>query len=296
MPLNYAEPQGTALAHRVCEKNIRGLNTAWLEAGTAGRPIVMMLHGFPDSAECWDRQIDFFAEDYHVVAPYVRGAKPSEPSRDMDRYSPEAIALDFLDILLEVNPERDQPVFIVGHDLGGVPAWQLARLIQSRAAGLVIINSLTIKQMFRRFKQPRQLLKSWYMLPMQVPKIPELLMRRFPIYFLDAAHSAGELQGAARPGLSSLRGALAGPMNQYRTFLRAIPKELRQKQKRLQTPVLVLWGSDDAFLVPPTLDEMETEAEKVTVRILPGNHWIHRSESVQVNKLMAEFFATRGAS
>lgn len=281
------------MTFQIREKHIRGLNTAWIEAGDASQPILLLLHGFPDSAEYWDRQIEFFSNSYRIIAPFVRGAKPSEKARDLKRYSPDALAFDVLEILQEVDPLKEKPIYCIGHDLGGALAWHLAHLIQSRLAGLVIINAVTLNQMVKRFKRPKQLLKSWYMFAMQVPKAPELLMQRFPIWFLDFAHAAGDLQGAARPPLSNLRGALSGPMNQYRAFLRATPSEIKRTKKRVAAPVLVIWGSDDAFLLPPSLDEMESEAENVTVRILPGNHWIHRSESVKVNQLIAEFFAVK---
>lgn len=278
------------MAATIHEKQIRGLKTAWLTSGKASGPILLFLHGFPDSAECWDRQIDYFSEHYQVVAPFIRGAKPSAATDDVQRYSPDAVALDVLEILAEVDPGQSRRIYCIGHDLGGVHAWHLARMMRRRLGGLMIINSLTIAQMVRRLKNPKQLMKSWYMLAFQVPHLPEYLMRKFPIYFLDVAHAAGGMHGEVRPMLGNLRGALAGPVKQYRAFFREIPRILSQPTgKRLQAPVLVVWGSDDAFLLPPTLDEMEMEAEKVTVRILAGNHWIHRNQADRVNSLLHEF-------
>jgi pimeloyl-ACP methyl ester carboxylesterase len=60
---------------------------------------------------------------------------------------------------------------------------------------------------------------------------------------------------------------------------------------RLRTPVLLLWGSRDAFLLPPTAEEWEPFAADVTTRILPAGHWIHRERAAEVNRLIDDFFA-----
>jgi len=166
-----------------------------------------------------------------------------------------------------------------------------------RVSGLVIINGLTIAQMLKRFKSPRQLAKSWYMFLAQIPALPEFFLERFPGRFLSLAHRIGKLKKDARPETHTITGALAGPLNQYRAFARAIPAVWATKQRRrVGCPVLVLWGSEDAFLVPPTLDEMETEADQVTVRILRGNHWLHREQADKVNGLLDEFFTNKLAT
>src|ERR1700753_2805512 len=55
---------------------VNGLRVHYLEAGfeTAGRPWLLLLHGFPDLAYCWRRVMPALAgAGYHVVAPDLRG-------------------------------------------------------------------------------------------------------------------------------------------------------------------------------------------------------------------------------
>lgn len=278
------------------QKRIRGLDTAWLEAGgdaAAAKPILLLLHGFPDAPESWEHQIVGFAPDFHVVAPYGRGAGPSEKSDDLGRYGPDGMALDVLAILDEVDPTRERKIYIVGHDLGAVHAWHVAGLLQHRAARLVIINGLTIGQMARRWNSPRQLARSWYIFLAQIPRVPELLFRRFPEPLLRFAHKKGGLSPEQSPSLEDVRESLVGPLNQYRAFLREAPGRLlggKDAERTVACPVLVLWGADDAFILPPTVDELRAEAPDLTVRILQGNHWLQREQPERVNKLMSEFF------
>ncbi len=277
------------------QETIRGLKTAWLEAGPNDAPILVFLHGFPDTAACWDKQIGVFSNNYRVIAPFLRGSDQSEAGAALDRYSPDAVALDVLAILSEIDPGHKQKVFCIGHDLGAVHAWHLAGLLQDRAGGVVILNGLTIRQMLARWKHPRQLAKSWYIYLMALPVIPELLVRAAPSRLRTLAYTLGGLPKDGRPADSGSpatdRGAMLRPLNQYRAFLRAVPRLAGRRRQRLDCPVLVLFGEDDAFLSPPTLDELSPDARRLTVRIIPGNHWLHRDQPERVNTLLGRFFA-----
>lgn len=280
------------------QRDARGLASAWFEAGpvdtTETTPILVLMHGFPDGASAWSYQIEALKERYTVVAPYVRGAGPSERTKAVRRYSPDAVALDTLEILKEVDPTGKRPVVPVGHDLGAVHAWHLAELLQDRAKGVVLINGLTVSQMARRLVSPAQLKKSWYIFLLQVPVLPELLAKTASSPLLRFAHARGGLSPEFEPEVGDAKNVMLGPLNQYRAFVRDIPKALRRSAKRLTCPVLALYGADDAFVLAPRRDELEREAENVTIRILPGNHWIHRQDHVKINKLLAEFVEGAG--
>jgi pimeloyl-ACP methyl ester carboxylesterase len=276
------------------QKILRGLNTAWLYAAAPAKPdapVLLFLHGFPDSPESWSFQLARFAGEFEIVAPYVRGAGPSVATAELGRYTPGAVGLDVLQILDTVDPGRKKPVCVVGHDLGAVHAWYVAGVLKQRTAALVVINGLTIKQMAKRLRRPAQLAKSWYIFAMQMPWLPELALGKFAKRFVARAHAAGGLTREREPDLEACAGAVTGPLNQYRAFMRQMPRDLGRRAPRLRCPVLILWGHEDAFLVPPTTAEFEADAADLTVRILAGNHWLHREQADEVNKILADFLA-----
>ena len=58
-----------------------GLKFAYLEQGDG--PLVMLLHGFPDTAHTWSHQMQALAAaGYRVVAPFLRGYPPTEIPSD----------------------------------------------------------------------------------------------------------------------------------------------------------------------------------------------------------------------
>jgi pimeloyl-ACP methyl ester carboxylesterase len=269
----------------------RGLETAWLESGSPGSPILLLLHGFPDSPLTWEAQVAHFATRFQVIRPYARGAYPSAAARSLARYGTQAGALDLLQILGQIDPLGERKVFCVGHDLGAVHAWAVASLLGSRLQRLVLVNGMGLPTMLTRWTRVRQHLKSWYIYGMQVPGLAELALQVAPHRMLRLAHQLGALPVEKRLSPIRIREWTLHPLRQYRQFVREIPTTAMRQLPRLRTPVLLLWGSRDAFLLPPTAEEWEPFAADVTTRILPAGHWIHRERAAEVNRLIDDFFA-----
>ena len=76
---DIAPLEGAALSPGIVSRfvrNINGLRVHMLEAGfeTRGRPVVLLLHGFPELAYSWRKVMTPLAEaGFHVVAPDLRG-------------------------------------------------------------------------------------------------------------------------------------------------------------------------------------------------------------------------------
>ncbi len=270
-------------------RNFRGLKTAWLESGPEDAPILLLLHGFPDGPQVWNFQSEHFENRFRVIRPYTRGLYPYEGAASLNRYSLDSLSLDCLALLRELDPTQKKPIYCVGHDLGAALAWNLAPLLGNRLSGMVIINGLSVAQMFGRFANMRQQLKSFYIYLMQLPWLPEAIVRTLPRTFLHFAYGRGELPNELRPKAVHAGRGIARVVNQYRAFTRELPKLLRRAPEKVRVPVLVLWGCRDAFLTPPTLDELEPYASSVTLRILDGNHWVFREMPDEVNGILDGF-------
>ncbi len=268
---------------------LRGLNTTWLEAGDRGKPILLLLHGYPDSPQTWEFQFEYFRPTFNIVAPYSRGAGPSEQSSSVGRYGTESSCLDLLQVLSEIDPSGRLPIVCVGHDLGAVHAWSLAPLLGSRLRALVVLNGLSLPVMAARWRSLSQHLRSWYIYAMQLPLLPEAVTRLFPGHLLAFAYERGRLPLALRPSSIEARGASSAPLNQYRAFARSFLKARFRRLPRLRAPLLVIWGNKDPFLETPQTAEWERVAADITSRILPAGHWVHRQCSSEVNRLVEKF-------
>ena len=107
-------------------------------AGAASAPLVLLLHGFPQSRHSWREQVPALgAAGYRAVAPDQRGYSPGvrpDPS-DLAAYSVDRLVADVLD-LAAAEGHREKPFHLVGHDWGGHVAWATAHRHPQRIASL----------------------------------------------------------------------------------------------------------------------------------------------------------------
>ncbi|KOV74055.1 MULTISPECIES: alpha/beta fold hydrolase [unclassified Streptomyces] len=101
-----------------------GVELSVIDKGTG--PVVLLLHGFPETAYSWRHQIDPLVESgYRVIAPDLRGFGESSRPASVDAYS---IAHYVGDIVGLITSTGEQSVAVIGHDWGGQCAWDLATM------------------------------------------------------------------------------------------------------------------------------------------------------------------------
>jgi pimeloyl-ACP methyl ester carboxylesterase len=104
--------------------NVNGLRMHILEAGfeTAGRPAVLMIHGFPELAYSWRKAMGpLAAAGYHVFAPDVRGygrTSGADTVKYSDDLRPFGTVNKIRDMLALVSALGYRTVNVVGHDQG----------------------------------------------------------------------------------------------------------------------------------------------------------------------------------
>ncbi|MCS7484709.1 alpha/beta fold hydrolase [Umezawaea endophytica] len=103
-----------------------------------GRP-VLLLHGFPQGASCWDHQVEVLgAQGYRAVAPDQRGYSPGVRPTVAAQYGISELVGD----VLAVADELAWPVFdLVGHDWGAAVAWHTAADHPDRLRSLTAVST-----------------------------------------------------------------------------------------------------------------------------------------------------------
>ena len=98
---------------------INGLSVRLLEAGEAGRPVLVLLHGFPELAWSWRKLMPrLAAAGYHVVAPDQRGygGTTGWDDRDVGTFRQLNLMQDVLELVFALGVSEVRAV--VGHDFG----------------------------------------------------------------------------------------------------------------------------------------------------------------------------------
>ena len=107
---------------------VNGLRMHVLEGGDARRPGVLLLHGFPELAYSWRRQIPVLAKaGFHVIAPDQRGygrthGGSADYDADLRPFGLFNLARDALGVVAALG--HRELAAVVGHDFGApVAAW-----------------------------------------------------------------------------------------------------------------------------------------------------------------------------
>ncbi|MEU8587575.1 alpha/beta hydrolase [Streptomyces sp. NPDC048664] len=116
--------------HRMVDVN--GIRLHVAEQGSG--PLVVLLHGFPESWHSWHRQFGPLAEaGYRVVAPDQRGYGSSDHPEDVDAYSIFHLVGDVVGLIRALGEEK---AYVVGHDWGAPVAWHTALLRPDMVRGV----------------------------------------------------------------------------------------------------------------------------------------------------------------
>lgn len=265
----------------------------YVEAGTG--PLVVLLHGFPDFWFGWRHQITGLANaGFRVVAPDLRGYDLTSKPEGVAPYGVDEIADDVEQLIRRLGEQRAD---VVGHDWGGAIAWGLAMRRPEQVRRLAILNAPHPQLVARARRNPRQLLKSWYILFFQLPAIPEAVLRardyqtfrrlftRDPARPFSQEEIDRHIEAIARPG------ALTAMINWYRALFRSGSRP-RSAARRIDTPTLVLWGDHDRYLSRFLAEPSREWVPNLTVVHFPNaTHWLQHDEAEAVNRRLIEFFA-----
>ena len=147
-------------------KTIRanGLDFGYLEAGEG--PLVLLLHGFPDTAYAFRNVLPrLAAAGFHAVAPFLRGYAPTSLAPD-GNYSIHALALDLIALIEHFG--RGEKARVVGHDWGSVITQYAANLRPDRFERIVL-SAVPHLRRFLLSPSSEQLKRSHYVFKFQAP-------------------------------------------------------------------------------------------------------------------------------
>jgi pimeloyl-ACP methyl ester carboxylesterase len=282
---------------------IGGVRLHYAERGSGGR-LVILLHGFPECWYSWRHQLLALGDNFHVVAPDMRGYNLSDKPARVEDYKVDLLADDVLGLIRHFG-EREAA--IVGHDWGAGVAWAVAQKYPEYVWKLVAMQVPPIA-VWRANMTLRQALKSWYMLFFQLPRLPEWLMSAKDYAFVERIFK----KTVARQGAftdadiavykKALKepGALSASINYYRANVFSMFKKRRRdadeelSDARVRVPTLFIYGEKDHAVLPETVRSVKShvDAPYREVRIATSAHWVQNEAVSEVNAALQSFLAS----
>jgi pimeloyl-ACP methyl ester carboxylesterase len=320
------------IRHRDVRIEPQGIRLHLAEAGEG--PLVLLLHGFPESWYSWRHALAALAAaGYHAVAPDQRGYGGSDKPHAIEAYDVVTLAADVAG-LMDALGERQ--AVVVGHDWGAPVAWHTALLHPERVRGVV---GMSVPYGGRGSSPPLARLKEifkdafFYILYFQELGVAEAelqadVRRSLRTFYYSASGDAP--QGSAfvpRPKTAKLletmadcgddalpswlsqtdldyyteqfeRGGFRGPLNWYRNIDRNFALTPSLRGKRIEQPAMFIAGDREPVLAwsKGQLERMSEIMPRLTESlILPGaGHWIQQERPAEVNAALLRFLAALG--
>jgi pimeloyl-ACP methyl ester carboxylesterase len=295
-----------------------GIELDYIDEGPHDAPVLMFLHGFPESHRTWRHQIAHFSDRFRCIAPDQRGYRGSSKPQDVASYSADKLIGDIFALADVLGVERFTPV---GHDWGGVIAWGVALMGQGTRVDRAVIANAPHPAIFQKllWLDPAQRAASQYVRafcdPANDPLVRDhglggMIIKAFAgldLGALDAAAQAGVLAMVADPAMAAEqhadwqdRNAAIAMLNWYRASALivpptdaafALPVDWRAPMlPPLTIPTLVIWAMDDRALPACNLEGLAELVADLTIVRVPGcGHFVPWEAPSAVNAAMDAF-------
>ncbi|MEC3975407.1 alpha/beta fold hydrolase [Amycolatopsis sp. H20-H5] len=251
---------------------VNGLRMHYRRAGEG--PPVVLLHGWPQTSHCWHRVLGGLAATHTVLAPDLRGYGLTDKPRG--GYAKRTMAADVAALADQLGFDR---VSVIGHDRGGRVGHRWALDRPAQVERLAVLDIAPTREMWKRLDTEVGQ-AYWHWLFHLQPDLPELLAGQNIAAYLGYFYERWTYQ---RQGLSpesvaeyvrafSAPGALRAGFDDYRA---SFPDDAADDDadfaagKRLEMPVLALWGANGLLGKLPTLDIWREYAKNVTGQAIP---------------------------
>lgn len=258
-------------------------------AGEPGRPLVLLLHGFPQTSYSYRHELPALAAaGYFAAAPNQRGYSPGARPLNVEDYATQHLMADALALATELGTAK---FHLVGHDWGGQLAWLIAAAHPERLHSLAVLSRPHPSAFASAFKaDAAQADRSKHHRAYNDPNTATLLLeegaRRFRRMLTNQSVSAEDIDAyltrLADPA------ALDAALNWYRAASGGSGKGLATPVADVTVPTLYVWGDADATVGRAAA---EGTAQHVTAPyrfevIAGGGHFLTDTSGPRVTELI----------
>ncbi len=261
--------------------NSDGVKIHYAALGDPSKPLVLMIHGFPDFWYTWRNQMDALSKDYYAVAIDQRGYNLSDKPKGVAQYDMRFLVADVVAVIHALGREK---AVVVGHDWGGAVAWSVAMTQPQVVDQLIILNLPHLRALRRELvNNPVQARNSQYARNFQQEGAARTL---------TAAGLAGWVKDTvARKAYVEAfgRSDFEAMLNYYKANYPREPYTLDTTPLvKVQAPVLVIHGLNDTFLMAGALNGTWEFVERdLTIATIPKvGHFVQQDASDVVTRTM----------
>lgn len=292
-------------------------------------PLVLLVHGWPESWYSWRHQLPALAAaGYRAVAPDMRGYGKSDKPTAVEDYDIHHVTADLVGILDALGEKN---AILVGHDWGAIVTWHAMLLHPERFTALVAMSvpysgrgPQSIVQSLRRsmgdnfyyilyFQEPgvaekefdadpRAILSRLYLSPNSPRETPQITDRKraaggwIPRLGAPQGLPSWLTQADLDYYVAEFKEAgFRGGINYYRNFHRNWETTPQLTGAKIDEPVLFIAGDKDSVIRGASADALRASMKTAVpglrdVKLIPNTgHWVQQERAAETNAAMLEF-------
>lgn len=263
--------------HGYADSNGVKIHYATLGSG----PLLVMIHGFPDFWYTWRDQMESLSDRFQCVAIDQRGYNLSDKPKGIENYDVRLLVGDVAAVIKSLGQER---AIIVGHDWGGLVAWQFALNLPQMTDRLIILNLPHPRGLTRELAHnPEQQKNSQYARNFQQPDAAsKLTPEQLAGWVKDPAAREKYIEAFKRSDIEAM-------LNYYkRNYPREPYTEDTTPVVKTQMSVLMIHGLGDTALLAGALNNTwDWMGKDLTLITIPGSgHFVQQDASELVSRTM----------
>jgi pimeloyl-ACP methyl ester carboxylesterase len=277
---------------RYRKADVDGFKIFYREAGPAGGPRLLLLHGFPTAGHMFRDLIPMLADRFHMVAPDLPGFGQTDmPPREKFAYTFDNIA-GVIERFTEAIGFDRFAVYVF--DYGAPTGLRLAVHHPERIAAIISQNGNAYENGLSEGWNPIQ---AYWKEPSQANRkalrgflAPEATHWQYTHGVPDPTVVSPDGQNLdnfylARPGADEIQLDLFGD---YQSNVALYPT-FQQYFRTHKPPLLAVWGKNDPFFLPPGAEAFKRDIPQAVVRFFDTGHFALETHAREIAESIRGF-------
>jgi pimeloyl-ACP methyl ester carboxylesterase len=278
---------------RYRKTRVDSVDVFYREAGTPGKPKLLLLHGFPSASHMFHDLIPLLSDDFHIVAPDLPGFGQTEMRpRDEFKYTFDHLA-EIVDGLTEAIGFDRYIIYVF--DYGAPTGFRLAVKHPGRIAGVVTQNGNAYVEGLSDGWNP---IRAYWENPTDSNRhalraflTPETTRWQYVHGTTDESlvspdSIALDNYYLTREGAHDVQLDL---FLDYQSNVALYP-EFQAYFRKYQPRLLAIWGKNDPFFLPPGAEAFKRDIPNAEVRFLDTGHFALATHAGDIALAIRDFF------
>ncbi|MDR3101255.1 MAG: alpha/beta hydrolase [Paraburkholderia sp.] len=276
--------------------SVDGFRVFYREAGRAGAPKLLLLHGFPSASHMFRDLIPRLADRFHIVAPDLPGFGQSDmPAREHFTYSFENIAT-VIGRFTEVIGFDRFAVYVF--DYGAPTGFRLALEHPERIAAIISQNGNAYEEGLSDGWNP---IRAYWQDASPANREALRAMLTYETTVWQYTHGVIDTESVSpdgytldahyleRPGASEIQLDL---FRDYRNNVALYPA-FQDYFRTHRPPFLAVWGKHDPFFLPAGAQAFKRDLPDAVVRFFDTGHFALETHAAEIAEAIADFLIRR---